>query len=1209
MEVDQVQFNYSIIQMDQRYSATLGALRNNPPGATAAQAPGNTLDQYFNRTTAMTAGATLENQDIQDIFDSPLRAPHGKVRLSSDQTSTCAVDADPYQDDNGSSENDSEATALLFDADRWISNIEDLTVDFQSPEFQHWHWVITANFSQLGQAMQMSPIYSTLYPTTPLKLAGGHYGLCLDDSAVVRLLNSRCFLCDATLKSGADLLAHHQMAHGLIPNWFLRHFHLGMKCLQYHLQTLTIEISDQDIYQLCQVLIFRIQCISFLTDGGDGWLRGDGRHLGGSSSKRTTQTVPSDGGSKRRREETQGDQVREPEQWQWPQHSAPAPDSSTAADISDEARGHLTLPEPRLGVCGVLQLGPGGDSARAHEGQQRMEKQQGEARTTSPLSCLQDDRSPSYTVLEDNGSTSGERPTAERHQVWPDRSGRQVPLLELAQGATKAGSFQISSFDDGGDHGDVEHHQEQHPGPSCDIEVPQPAEIAGGSLTCSTVPMDGVEPNPLRPLARPAEIIASLKLATHTGQPTTRQSSEKCSSSAAPTEQKLTLRLCKNITGKSCYINSVALGLAWSSLEVEMMDEDWSDGGFFLTTCVHPTLVPLDVHHSFKSLLGDWLTTERINVQHDATEFARYLFSKLQPAAFDMTWWPKWSLADGPAMDQNLDDYPRGGKWDALSLTLPTADSGSLHCSDPFSLQQLINQWHDASGMCNVCIHKSRGKLLHVDRQVQSVKDLRQITSTDHVLIPHSDTYQDDIHWITYEAVAMTYHLGQHVESGHYRTLVQVRGAGSAKAWKDYEDSKLPDDFQSPTKHHLSNVTLIWMKQKPSPMSVEIFEEARGLYSLAVKGRETSIGEKDPRTLYTLSNFARFLSEAPEPSEELFKESDQLHERAVQSLKDLFQQGHPLTLASMHNQACSWLDRCIFQKNCSSGGPIDASVSQLRLVHKLRVEKLGKEHPDTQQTEWKLQEIARIQKQFANADPKVADQGNFETFPSFQDFFYAHFETVRTAEDFQQVRKHMHEGIVADLVFDDLLGAGFIDEDGFLTTGMQPFIFLVHIITGELVQRKCEAEQEYLGTYRDSFVVAHNKPESEEMWHSSDPSWIGKASMSQRHRFLVFKNLRWEYFNLISLGLECGSKDALEALKAMKDAAIHWVKHAPGWSNKTGFYLAAWPLTTVPCLHLHMVDLSCTGPSFERLSKKMLLLDDAIQVLEAEVAEGIGLVA
>lgn len=93
---------------------------------------------------------------------------------------------------------------------------------------------------------------------------------------------------------------------------------------------------------------------------------------------------------------------------------------------------------------------------------------------------------------------------------------------------------------------------------------------------------------------------------------------------------------------------------------------------------------------------------------------------------------------------------------------------------------------------------------------------------------------------------------------------------------------------------------------------------------------------------------------------------------------------------------------------------------------------------------------------------------------------------------------------------------------------------------------------------------------------------------------------------MISLGLERGSQQALEALKEMKDAATHWVSQAPGWSKDAGFYLAAWPLTTVPCLHLHMVDLSCTGPSFSRLSKKMLLLDDAIRVLEAEVAEGIG---
>ncbi|CAK9012493.1 unnamed protein product [Durusdinium trenchii] len=405
------------------------------------------------------------------------------------------------------------------------------------------------------------------------------------------------------------------------------------------------------------------------------------------------------------------------------------------------------------------------------------------------------------------------------------------------------------------------------------------------------------------------------------------------------------------------------------------------------------------------------------------------------------------------------------------------------------------------------------------------------------------------------------------------------------------------------TLQSVSNLAVLLSLHRP--LTAEVFQEARELYSQAVKGREMTIGAKDPRTLYTLSNFARFLSEAPEPSNDLFTESEQLHQRAVQSLKDLLQQGHPLTLSAMHNQACSWLDRCLFDNKCDAGGPIDESVSQLRLVHKLRIEKLGKEHPDTQQTERKLQEITRTQKQLSQRN-RGAEQGKLESFSSFEDFYHAHFETVCSAEDFKQVRKHMHEGMAADLVFDDLLATGFIDEDGFMTTGMQPYNFLAHIISGDLVQRKCEVEQEYLGPHRVNFVVAHNKPESEEMWSSSDPSWIGKASMSQNHRFLAFKSLRWENFNVISIGLECGSMLALENLKAMKDAATHWVQSAPGWSENTGFYLAVWPLTTIPCMHLHMVDLSCIGPSFERLSKKMLPLNDAIQVLEAEVAQGIG---
>ena len=89
-------------------------------------------------------------------------------------------------------------------------------MDFHSEFFQHWFWVLTADFSMVASTMKMSPVYSTLYPTKPMKLAGGRYGQCLDDRAIVRILSQRCFICDAILNTSADLFVHHQLAHGNI---------------------------------------------------------------------------------------------------------------------------------------------------------------------------------------------------------------------------------------------------------------------------------------------------------------------------------------------------------------------------------------------------------------------------------------------------------------------------------------------------------------------------------------------------------------------------------------------------------------------------------------------------------------------------------------------------------------------------------------------------------------------------------------------------------------------------------------------------------------------------------------------------------------------------------------------------------------------------------------------------------------------------------
>ena len=85
-------------------------------------------------------------------------------------------------------------------------------------------------------------------------------------------------------------------------------------------------------------------------------------------------------------------------------------------------------------------------------------------------------------------------------------------------------------------------------------------------------------------------------------------------------------------------------------------------------------------------------------------------------------------------MDQNLDDYSHGGKWDVLSLALPENDIQDA--ANSITLQDLINLWHDGKGMCNVFTTCSRGKLLHVNRQLDAMKSLRPITITDSVMLP-----------------------------------------------------------------------------------------------------------------------------------------------------------------------------------------------------------------------------------------------------------------------------------------------------------------------------------------------------------------------------------------------------------------------------------------------------------------------------------------
>ena len=186
-----------------------------------------------------------------------------------------------------------------------------------------------------------------------------------------------------------------------------------------------------------------------------------------------------------------------------------------------------------------------------------------------------------------------------------------------------------------------------------------------------------------------------------------------------------------------------------------------------------------------------------------------------------------------------------------------------------------------------------------------------------------------------------------------------------------------------------------------------------------------------------------------------------------------------------------------------------------------------------------------------------------------------------------------------------LEASGFV-ADGKLTTGTTPFNVFARIAGGAMAQPGMEAENHALGEFSTRFCVAANRPDNDANWASEDERWVGKASMGERHRFLTTRDLSWQWFNVLSFGIE-GDAVSLRAsiaeLEALQAAAFAFASRTPGWAGKDhiGLYFHCFPYNSVNSLHLHMVDLSSTGPSFAYHAHKNLPLSAALAVLRAEL--------
>ena len=311
-----VPMNEHLIKQDTNYAEIMTQAKKRRTACISPRMgpPKCTLDHYFqqvplDRSRTDPSSGTAEVPSLQidsrpsDLSTSQLQMALPVQAISSGSE---AMD-DPIAADQA--EQQEVWTPDIMDYDFILRKAHALMLQPSSQQSDHWNWIITADFSNVSSLMHLSNMIATLYPAFPVKLTGGRYTSLLADNSMVRFLETRCVLCDLSFQQSSDLFLHHNLVHGCIPDWSLKHFHIGIACLHKHLRTLDLpHLTDQEILQLGQIIILRLHCAQLVGHGNRWGFPADGGHLGTCSAQGSAEENLGDGTS-RNRETPQGQEV------------------------------------------------------------------------------------------------------------------------------------------------------------------------------------------------------------------------------------------------------------------------------------------------------------------------------------------------------------------------------------------------------------------------------------------------------------------------------------------------------------------------------------------------------------------------------------------------------------------------------------------------------------------------------------------------------------------------------------------------------------------------------------------------------------------------------------------------------------------------------------------------------------------------------------
>jgi len=243
-------------------------------------------------------------------------------------------------------------------------------------------------------------------------------------------------------------------------------------------------------------------------------------------------------------------------------------------------------------------------------------------------------------------------------------------------------------------------------------------------------------------------------------------------------------------------------------------------------------------------------------------------------------------------------------------------------------------------------------------------------------------------------------------------------------------------------------------------------------------------------------------------------------------------------------------------------------------------------------------------------------------------FVFSGGVACNTAAEFAQLRRELRQYGLENLKA-ELVAAGWFERDEAaaassaesaaagklrIATGVKPFNPFARIVSGQLAVPYGNHLQRLGMQAEDTkFFVAQNRPEFDEHWASAEPEWIGKASMAQRHQFLLLRSLHWGTFNAATFGLDyedgadpvaqiASLREALTLVDESERVAREYARRAD-WGSNIGLYVHVYPLNSVQAFHLHVLDDDTRGPTFDKLNHKNLPLQAVREVLQQEIAE------